>query len=834
MARRASILAGQYARPYWAAIFLFGAYALCAQAMLLREAQVILFGSELSWGLVLASWLAGVALGAQVGGWLSRASTPAAYASGGNKDRTGRRAWVAFAAAGLAMPLVLVLAVALLRLARLMLDVGPGEYIGPGEMFLVSLAATMPVSLWVGLSFPAASALVAQDARTGAEQARAVGWAYLVESAGGLAGGALYSFVLVERVGAMTLALAGGAVLATAVALAARGFGRGRHAVILPLGCAAMAAAFIMSGRAGRFDASTVRLRWQSFAAGHDLLHSEDTRYQNLAVGRLGDQFSLYADGLVAATWPYHQDLAIEAHLAACEARARNRILVLGGGAEGLLKELLRYKPARLDYVTLDPRFVALAGPYLDDSDRRALAELGDRVHFTDIRRFVNRAAAARGEPYDLIILAAAEPASTLQARLYTEEFFEELASILSDSGVLAFVLHGSVGYWGTAPANYVGSITLPLGRIFPRIMLTFGYPTRCYAAKREGVLAESGDELARRYREAGVQSPYFDPLWFAGASDLMDPDKRAQVAAALESHRPALLNTDDHPAAALYHMRFWLQTSEAGHPGEAAPSQHRRDFIGMVLGLRFEWVLAAAAVATLLAAGAGAVRGRAGFRRAAALWSVATTGLATMALEIVLLYTFQTMYGYVYKMVGLVVGVFMFGLVLGSWAMNRRLRSGEEGQRGQSPLPSPRPVGLTTLVWLDLSVMVFAAGLVLALAALRSVAADWAVQAAIFGLVAVAGVLGGLLFPLAAAVMLEDRPPSPKATAGRAAGAVDAADNAGACLGAFVTGILLVPVLGVTGACLAVAGTKALSALLVGVAATVRPAASAQISRGT
>ena len=158
MARRASILA---------AVFLFGAYALCAQAMLLREAQVILFGSELSWGLVLASWLAGVALGAQVGGWLSRASTLA---------RTGRRAWVAFAAAGLAMPLVLVLAVALLRLARLMLDVGPGEYIGPGEMFLVSLAATMPVSLWVGLSFPAASALVARDARTGTERARAVGW----------------------------------------------------------------------------------------------------------------------------------------------------------------------------------------------------------------------------------------------------------------------------------------------------------------------------------------------------------------------------------------------------------------------------------------------------------------------------------------------------------------------------------------------------------------------------------------------------------------------------------------------------------------------------------
>jgi spermidine synthase len=176
--------------------------------------------------------------------------------------------------------------------------------------------------------------------------------------------------------------------------------------------------------------------------------------------------------------------------------------------------------------------------------------------------------------------------------------------------------------------------------------------------------------------------------------------------------------------------------------------------------------------------------------------------------------------------MIGLVVGIFMFGLVLGSWAMNRRLRPprpvGPGGDEGEGPLP--RRPGLRTLAMLDLALVVFAAGLVLALAALRSAAADWAVQAATFGLVAVAGVLGGLVFPLAAGILLENK----RSAAGRAAGAVDAADNAGACLGAFVTGVLLVPVLGVSGACLAVAGTKALSALVVGVAATVRPAASA------
>jgi spermidine synthase len=151
----------------------------------------------------------------------------------------------------------------------------------------------------------------------------------------------------------------------------------------------------IALGAARRLDDATVEWRWQTFARGLDLVRSEDTRYQNLAIGRLGDQYSLYANGLVAATWPNHTDLAIEAHLAACECPSPRRILVLGGGAEGTLKELLRYRPARLDYVTLDPRLLEMERPYLDRPDQEALAALGDSVHIMDARRFVMQAARA-------------------------------------------------------------------------------------------------------------------------------------------------------------------------------------------------------------------------------------------------------------------------------------------------------------------------------------------------------------------------------------------------------------------------------------------------------
>jgi len=768
--------------------FLLGAYAVCAQATLLREAQVLLFGSELSWGLVLAFWLSGVAVGAHAGGRLVRRL---------------RRPALALVASGLAMPVLLAAEICFLRLARPILGVGPGEYVGLGAMFLVSLAATAPVSLWVGVAFPAASAVLGRDAQGPTRKARSVGWVYLAESAGSLVGGALFSFVLVAAVGAILLAAVGGAIL-TAAMLALAAAERARRAARI---AAASAVAFAaLAACAGPIERWTVARRWATFASQMTLLESLDSRYQNVAVGRLGDQYSLYTNGTVAATWPDHVELAVEAHLAACQAPDPRRILVLGGGAEGLLKELLRHRPERLDYVTLDRALFRAASARFDAVDRQALAAPNVRVHFADTRRFVKQAAAGPLR-YDLVILAAAEPASALEARLYTAQCFGELARAMSERGVLAFALTGSVGYWGDAPAAYVGSIVGPLESVFPEVLLTFGYPTHVFAARRPGVLAETGETLARRYRNRGVASPSFDPLWFEGATDLLDPEKRAQVRAALSARPPRFSNTDEQPAAALYHMRLWLKTTGAMHAAPDAPAEERLDLLGAVLRLDYGWVLLTVLGATLLWTAAPLARGARAFACRALLWSVGTTGFAGMALEIVLLYTFQTLYGYVYSMVGLVVGVFMFGLVVGSLAMNRRLRRTADH-------PASRP-GLRTVVALDLVLAVFAAALVMVLAGLRASAADWPVQVATFALVAVTGVLGGLVFPLAASVALAG-----DESTGRAAGAIDAADHVGGCLGALATGLVLVPVFGVSGACLAVAAMKSLSALAVGAAA--------------
>ena len=77
--------------------------------------------------------------------------------------------------------------------------------------------------------------------------------------------------------------------------------------------------------------------------------------------------------------------------------------------------------------------------------------------------------------------------------------------------------------------------------------------------------------------------------------------------------------------------------------------------------------------------------------------------------------------------------------------------------------------------------------------------------------MVAVTGVLGGAAFALAGRLQFEAI-----GRAGAAAGSVVGADHAGACLGALLCGILLVPVFGTAAAAFLLAGIKLSSAALL------------------
>ena len=817
-------------RPrFWLSVLVvaWGTQAIVTQSLLLREALVLMFGSELAWGLVLFAWLLGVAVGATLGGWAAE------HIAG------DRGAAIGLVVVLLALSIAAGVELWIFRGARAWLGVQPGEFLPLPKTALAAVLFVSPASALVGMAFPLACCVVV---RRGAEDAGgrflggqcppylSFGRVYALECAGSLIGGAAFSFWAIEHLSPIQTALICGAMTAAASAgLLAASLPRCLVASLPRCLLPAIGLAAVLLATLGG-DALNRRLidrRWRTIAPGYELVAETESRYQNLAIGRRADQYTLYCDGQVSGDFPDPYTFVPLAHFWLCQHPSPRTVLVLGGGAEGLLSEILRHPVEHVDYVEPDPRQIELLKPLLTEMDRQALGDPRVAVHQVDARHYIK----TQSNRFDLVIARLPEPTSALRARFYTDEFYGELRRAMTARSVLCMTAAAAPTTLSAASRDYLASLRATLTRSFPHVTIGWGDPAQVLAATEAGLVTTDPAELARRYAARfpssaatadsgggrcppygrGVPSPLFDPAWFAGGTDWLAADKLAQRAAELDQARDVQISTDLRPAIYVQRLVLW----EAQSSGRAADRLRTMPEDGVVARLRsvsltrFVGALAAVGAIALVAARLR-WRSRTGWAAGAVTVSVGTTGFATMALSIIWLFAFQSLYGYVYQRIGWIIALFMGGLVIGCVLASRRAEPAATSSRSPDWL-------WRRLIAVDglMALLALAVPFVLpALAALQAGPAvltlvEWCISI----MVVATGVLGGAAFPLAGRLRLGFA-----GRAGAAAGSVVGADHAGACLGALLCGVLLVPMFGTVTTALLLAGMKLTSAVLLGV----------------
>ncbi len=788
----------------------WGVQAIVTQSLLLREALVLMFGSYFAWGVVRFAWILGVGGGAAMGGWAAqRISRPD----------------VGLVAVLVALSVAACIELWVFRGARMWLGVEPGELLPLPKIIIAAVLFVSPCSAPVGMAFPLAccvtslatpQASVCADSPRGLKPAACqllqLGSVYALESAGSLIGGALFTFWAVEHLTPIQTALTCGAVTAAASAgllfvTARRSYG----AVCLVVVSMGALMTSILAGDA--LDRRLVQRRWQSVAPGYELCAEAESKYQNLAVGRRAEQFTLYSDGQVSADFPDPYTFVPLAHFWMCQHPSPRRVLVLGGGAEGLLAVILRHPIEHVDYVENDPRQIDLIEPYLTDADRSALNDPRVTVHNVDPRYFVK----TQSDQFDLVIARLPEPMSAQRARLYTVEFFRELRRAMTSKSVLCITAAATPGFLTTTSAEYLASIRATIRNHFPHVTVGWGNPAQILVATQEGLVTTDPGILMERYSERGVQSEWFHPAWFDGATDWLDPDKLRQRAAQLDATDHVEISTDLRPVVYVQRLTLWESATGKTRGGsrgviERLRSVRWRELIMILVVLAGVLLLASYLQARpsrhILRANGDAQSRAAWLLRSAIILAIATTGFVTMALSIIWLFAFQNLYGYVYQRIGWIIAIFMGGLVLGCWWFSWRCRRLSVTGKHRIYLWS-RLIAVDVL----LALLALAVPWVLpALGGLQSgpltlTLVEWCVSI----LVALTGVLGGATFALAGFLQIDLT-----GRIGSAAGTIDSADHAGACLGALLCGILLVPVFGTAAAALLLAGIKLSSAALL------------------
>lgn len=178
---------------------------------------------------------------------------------------------------------------------------------------------------------------------------------------------------------------------------------------------------------------------------------------------------------------------------------------------------------------------------------------------------------------------------------------------------------------------------------------------------------------------------------------------------------------------------------------------------------------------------------------RRSLLAALAAGGFSQSAFQVILIFSFQVLYGYIFHKLGLLFAFFMLGLFISSWRYSRRRFSLEEARRRML-------LAQAGVVLFSISIPVILYGI---LKTRFAFAADLGANALFPVLSLFAGLLEGYLFSSINQVYLG----TIKDGGGvEIAGLTYGWDLVGACLGAVLCGVLLIPVAGITTACLLIA----------------------------
>ncbi|MBN1813906.1 MAG: hypothetical protein JXA14_18865 [Anaerolineae bacterium] len=643
-----------------------GFTATVAQVLLMRELVATFYGNELLFGLVLAAWMAWVA----VGSWGLPSLYPPCLRGGG---RGGQRMF----ASGLALAAALLLAqTALVRGVRMLLGVTPGAFVELGPMVGAVVVSLAPLCILSGTLFTLGTRLVV-------ERGGSAGRVYAWESAGAVFGGALFGFVLVRWLDPFQTALL---VAAVNLAIALWLLKPEARNLKLSLAC------FILVGLAafpvGR-ALHTATLRWQ----WPNLAFVADSPYGRLMVQARDGQRVFFENGLLAfetqGTFPEEV-----AHFPLLAHPDPQHVLLIGGGVAGDVREILKHPVDGVTYVELDPLLIEAARAHLPPEDAAVLDDPRVALILADGRLYVKGTERA----FDVVILDLPEPATGALNRFYTREFFGEVRAALNPGGVFALGLPAAENYWSPELARRNGSIYHTLRAVFPQVVVLPGDHNFFLAS--DVPLETDPAVLADRLAERGVEPRWVIPDYI---EYVFTTDRFAEVQAELEATAGVRLNQDLTPICYYYDLALWLSQFNLSHL--------RGVFEGAGL-VNLWWVAVPLVLLVLLAR----------WRRGLAVpFAVAGIGLAEMTLEVVILFAFQVFHGTVYAQLSLIVTAFMAGLALGSGTSNRLLACRAEVARrmligvqaavvvysGVFPLILSLPIPIPTVVFLLLALLV-------------------------------------------------------------------------------------------------------------------------------
>lgn len=639
-------------------------------------------------------------------------------------------------------------ALLLTRLARPFLGLGFGEVLSLGHIALLCLVVLFVLALADGAMFALAYRGIGSVSST-----------YFFECLGALTGGILFTFVLLRFFSSTTIALI--VCLVDTIAFAFLAWTQRRRLLRLTaiLLCAAALTGLTFAPHLQRWSASR---QWPQ----GKVIVSENSLYGNITVTQRAGQFNVFYDGLPILSLPQPETATVEdlIHLTLLTKPSSKRVLFVGHAAAGFLNELLKYPLQEIVTIEPDPLLVPILYHLPLPDVQKALRD--PRV--TNLAADPRRALALMAGRFDAAFVHTGLPTSLAANRTHTVDFFARIDEHLEPHGILAVTTWGSLTFLSEPLRRVNADLMTTLKSVFAHVAAIPGDASTIFLASQDPLVLDAR-MMSGAQKRLAIPTTLINPAYLE--LRLNKEDRQWFEASISDTFRGPAPNTDLRPSG-LYDA-LALTYAQYSKRLPLIFSGFRRIKTGYLTILLIAYLFVGRSLA------------RRRHRQASVLkMTIFTSGFYSMSAYMTVLLIFQSFLGILYTWLGLLTAVFMAGAAIGAVSQKKLTR---------------RLLSVGTLIGIELlapALVTVTAFFIIGIFSSHADAGVWG-----RGLFVLTGFLTGYLvgveLPLVHDVYRRrfGGPGLPDAVL---AGQLYGLDLAGACLGVFVTPLLLIPSCGI------------------------------------
>lgn len=353
------------------------------------------------------------------------------------------------------------------------------------------------------------------------------------------------------------------------------------------------------------------------------LIFQKDTPYGNLAITSQGEQKNFYENNVLLFSTNDIMTNEETAHYVMIQQKNPKSILLISGGISGIIKEILKYNVKNIDYVEINNRIIKIGKKY-DSSLKNKKVNIINK----DARLYIKNTT----KKYDVVIINLPEPTTAQINRFYTTEFFTEMKRILNKKAVISISLTSTLNYMSDEARQINSVLYKTLQQSFKNIIIIPGGKNYFIASDKKLSL-----DIAELIEKKGINNEYVNQYYI---DDNLLRQRSDYILKNLNKN--AKINKDFTPISYYNQLLYWL-------------SYFKSDFkiFAVVILLLLILIVANLNIINL------------------GLFSAGFTG---SSIEIILLISFQIIYGYVFQMTGIIITIFMIGLTIGSFYTHKFL----------------------------------------------------------------------------------------------------------------------------------------------------------------